>query len=308
MSGAFAIERLERAGGTVVDAGRRVVRQSLRDDVLGLSAELSYHFFLALFPFAIFVTTLGGSLAGALPIENPAQRAVEVLGDVLPQEAAALVEGQLEAIIDGSSAGLLSIGAVLALFFATGGTNAIIKAMNRTYSVPESRPIWKRYLVALGLTVVSGLGLVAAFTLAVPLRILGPQIASAIGLGGISLLLVNVAFALGALTLLVVAAAIVYRVAPNTRLPIKAVLPGAFLFALAWMVAAFGFGIYVSDFAAYANFYGALAGVVVMLLFFYISSLILLVAAEVNEVIQEMAAPDDVEQRRREARESPAGV
>lgn len=273
----------------------------MRDDVLGLSAELAYRFFLALFPFTIFITALGGFIAAELPIDNPAQRAVELLGNLLPPEAASLVESELRRIIDSQSAGLLSLGAILALFFATGGMNAIIKAMNRAYRVPEARPVWKRYLVALALTMVAGTGIVAAFVLFVPLRMLGPALARTLGAGELAGPITNTVAALGAFVLLIAAVSIVYRVAPNIRLPLRAVLPGAVLFAVTWLVATFGFGFYVSNFGNYANTYGALAGVAVMLIWFYVSALMLLVAAEVNEVMHEMADPADVQSRRREA-------
>ncbi len=280
---------------------KRVVRQSMRDDVMGLAAELSYRFFLALFPFALFLAALGGFVAAQLPIENPAQRAVELLGDALPGEATELLRVELERVIANRTPGLLSAGAILALFFATGGMNAIIKALDRAYSVSETRPFWKRYLVALVMTVVAGAAVIVAFVLLVPLRMLGPAIGGALGLGQNTSLLVNLLAAVLAFVLIVGAVAYVFRVAPNIRLPLRAVLPGAFLFAVVWVAATLGFSFWVTNFGNYGATYGALAGVVIALIWFYVSALLLLVAAEVNEVLHELADPADVENRRRDS-------
>lgn len=289
--------------GTVVDVGRRVVRQSLRDDVLGLAAELAYRFFLAVFPFAIFLTALGGFIASRLDIANPAQRAVDLLGQALPEEAASLVRAELQKVIDNQSAGLLSLGALLALFFATGGTKAIIKALNRAYGVEEGRSFIGRYAMAIALTLVAGAAIVGAFILFVPVRLFAGPLAEAVGLGEFAGLITQLLAGIGALVLVISAAAIIYRVAPNIRLPWRAVLPGAVVFAIGWLVATLVFAFYVSNFGSYANTYGALAGVAITLIWFYVSSVILLGAAELNEVLHEMHEPEDVERRRRESEE-----
>jgi membrane protein len=294
-------QRLRPAG--YVSAGRQFVRQAMRDDVMGLSAELAYRFFLALFPFAIFLAAMGSFVAAQLPVENPAERAVELLGEALPEEAAAVVQAELESLIQNQTPGLLSIGAILALFFATGGTNAIIKALDRVYSVRDTRPPWKRYLVALALTVIAGTAVVTAFLLIVPLRILGPGLAEALGIGENTQLLINLLGGALAFALVVVAVAYVFRVAPNIRLPLRSVLPGAFVFAVAWVGATVGFFVWVTNFGDYATTYGALAGAVIVMIWFYVSALLLLLAAELNEVLHEMADPSDVENRRRAAEE-----
>jgi membrane protein len=105
----------------------------------------------------------------------------------------------------------------------------------------------------------------------------------------------------------VLAAAYVYRVAPNIELPLKSVLPGAFLFAVAWIVGTIGFFLWVTNFGDYTSTYGALAGVVIVLIWFYVSALLFLLAAEVNEVLHEMRDPSDVENRRRVAEETEQG-
>lgn len=273
-----------------------------------LAAALSYRGFLALFPFVIFVAALGGEIAHWMNIQNPATLAVNALGDVLPAEAASMLESVLQQTIQSSSTGLLSAGVILALVFAAGGANEIIKAMNRAYDVPEARPFWRRYLVALSMALIGGLGVVIAFVLFVPLRIWAPTIAQWLGLGEFGGLAVAVIASAGAIALLIFAVSFIYRIAPNIKLPVTSVLPGAVLFAIAWLVAAFGFGFYVSNFGSYANTYGALAGVALLLIFFYISSILLLVAAEANQVLHSLADPQDVERRRHEAEASAKGL
>jgi membrane protein len=63
---------------------------------------------------------------------------------------------------------------------------------------------------------------------------------------------------------------------------------------LVWLVASFGFGYYVSNFANYQATYGSLGAVIVLLLFFYLSAIALLLGAELNAVIiRGVPAPGD---------------
>jgi membrane protein len=296
--------RRSQGQSDIILGARRLLDHSLGDDIIGLSAELAYRFFLAFFPFAIFMASLGALVTAGLGIPNPAERAVELLGDVLPDEATSTVQAELEALVANQSRALLSIGAILALIFATGGTNAIIKALDRVYDVRESRPFWLRYLTALGMTVIAGAAIVSAFALIVPLRVLEPAIAGALGMGEEAALLINLGGVLVALALIVAAATYVYRVAPNIRLPLRTLLPGALLFAVAWVAMTVGLSVWVSTFADYSATYGTLAGVVVLLIWFYASALLFLLAAEFNAVLHELTDPADFARRRRAAGEA----
>jgi membrane protein len=273
------------------------------DDVFGLAAELAYRFFLAIFPFAIFLTALGGFIAASLNVENPAGKIVQSLGGVLPQGADTLVKSQLQQIIDLRDPSLLSVSAVLALFFATGGMNAVIKAMNLVYDVPEGRAIWRRYGVALLLTIIGGTGMISAFVLYGPVLYLTPQVVQFLGLGSQTALIISLISAIAALALVVIAVTLVYRLAPNLKLPVVTLLPGALLFALVWLIAILGLNVYVANFASYANTYGALAGVVILLLFFYVSALLFLLAGEFNASLHTITAPRDLRERQHESEE-----
>lgn len=278
--------------------GHAVVQHSLHDDIVGMSAELAYRFFLAVFPFFIFLAALGGLVATQLEVENPAQQAVRLVGDALPEEGAAFVEEQLRNIIDNQSRGQLFGGAILAMVFATGGTNALIKALNKAYGVKETRPLWRRYLVGLMLTVAAGAGSVLAFMLFVPFRMLAPALAEALELETLGGPMVNVLAVAVSIFLVFGAVALLFRLGPNIKLPIRAVLPGAALFGVGWLVATFLFGTYVSEFGDYASTYGILANVVIVMIWFYVLAFVLLASAEINVALHERRNPRDMAARR----------
>jgi len=76
-----------------------------------------------------------------------------------------------------------------------------------------------------------------------------------------------------------IAVGVLYKLAPNVRVPFRWCLVGGALFSVGWILATALFGLYVANFANYSNTYGALGGVIVLMLWFYISALILVAAA-----------------------------
>ena len=282
-------------------AARRLGRQVLDDDVMGLSAELAYRFFLALFPFAIFVAGVGAFIARQMDVQNPATVITEQLAGTLPSEVAGLIEQELRRVIEQQNAGLISFGVLAAVFFATGGTNALIKALNRAFDVDETRPFLRKYLLALGMTVLAGASLILAFLLIVLGQVLAGDVASRFGLGEATWDIMTALRWPVIVLLLAVAVTVLYRLGPNLRMPLRWVVPGAAVFTVGWLAATWAFGFYVSNFASYGATYGALAGVAILLIWFYMSSFLLLLGAEINDVIAEVREPEEVEERRQDA-------
>lgn len=280
---------------SVMSGGKSLWSELSSDDVGDFAASLSYRFFLALFPFFIFVTALGGVIADLGGFENPSTRIVERFGDALPSDARSVIETQLSGVLGEQQPGLLSIGLIGTVWAASGAVGALMKATNRMYDVQETRPFWKRIGIALGLTLLGGLFFVGAFVLAVAGRAIAGAVVEAAGLGGAAEASITVLGYVSALVLLMVAMAFLYWATPNARLPFRWVSPGAVLFALGWLVATAAFSIYVSNFGSYNATYGALGGVVILLVWFYLTSYILLAGAELNAMLAQKEAPEEAE-------------
>lgn len=267
-----------------------VWRETKNDDVSGLAAELTYRSLLAIFPFFIFLAALSGVIADLLSIEDPARQVVDAIGETLPADAASLVNTQLEAVLGQRATGLLSVGLVTALWAASGGVKAVIKAMNRAYDVEETRSFIKRNLLALGLTIFTTVFLLGGFILAAAGGAIASGIADATGTQAWVRAAIDIGRLVGAVALLSVLASVLYWAGPCTKdMPFRWVTPGTVMFVVVWLLATLGFGFYVANFGSYNATYGALGGVIVLLLFFYISAYVLLAGAELNAVLQRAA-------------------
>jgi membrane protein len=280
----------------VVGTGKRLFKEVGEDDLSGLAAELAYRLLMALFPFFIFLAALGGFVADIFSIDNPADRIVNDLIGALPADAASVLREQLDSILSSKNGALLSFGIVAAIWAASGAMNTVVKALNRTYNVKETRPFWRRYLLTVGMTLFVGIFFVAAFVLLFVGQIFAEDIAREIGIGGFAATLFSLARLPIVLVLLALAVAIVYWAAPNVKLPFRWVSPGSALFITAFVVFTIGFGFYVANFGSYNETYGALAGIVILLIWLYASSFILLLGAELNAVLAKEAEPEAIQE------------
>ena len=269
----------------------RYIKQVMDDDVAGISAELAYRFMFATFPFAIFLVALSGFIARWLGIDDPGNRIIGAISKDLPANLVGPVKDQLEAALQHTQPGLLSVGALITFYAAAAGTSSLMKAMNRAYDVRETRPLVLRVLYAGTLTVVGGLAIVISFVAIVGGTLATHRLVDQIGLHDVwpwlALLRWPATFGL-----LVLAVAAVLRFAPDFRTPWRWAALAAVVFAVVWIAGTYAFGLYVARFASYDATYGALAGVVVLMLWFYLSAFVLICTAELAALLVRLRSPE----------------
>ena len=276
------MESAWKLGGlSIVQLGKRVWDDIDHNNVLDRSAALSYYFIFALFPTLLFMT----ALLALLPIPHLLDRLMAHVSDVLPGDAGLLIEKTLHQTHRAAHVGLLSVGAVTALWAASSGMRSIMAALN-----VESRSWWRTRLLAIGLTIVFSLLTVIALVLLVFGQNLGEAIANRTGWGtgfDITWRLVRwpVAMFLG-----LAAISLVYRLAPAAHQRWAWVTPGSAFAVGAWAIMSVALRSYVGHFADYNATYGSIAGVILLMLWLYLSGVVLLVGATINSQIARAAS------------------
>ena len=155
------------------ELARRTWREVVDDDVLGLAAQLSYYFFLALFPAILFLL----ALASFFPLSNITDDVGRALGPFVSSQVLALIQEQMRRLAKNENGGLLTFGVAGALWSSSAALVSIVGALNRAYNIDEGRPWWKVRLVAMGLT----LGVALVVLIALSLVLVGPTLAEKLG-------------------------------------------------------------------------------------------------------------------------------
>jgi membrane protein len=265
----------------------RSIKKFSDDDMAVYAAALSYQLLFSIFPFMIFLL----ALLGLLNITEIFDWLLKQAQTILPGRASELVKNIVGQIGSGAG-GALSLGAAVGLWSASSAVRMTMHALNVAYEV-EDPAVWKKFPLSILYTVLLAVLVIAATAL----MLIGPQlavwIAKQVGLGAVFTTVWTWARIPVGVVLLVLAAALIYYLFPNTGQPLRLITPGAVLTVIVWVVASLGFSWYVANFASYNATYGALAGVVVLLLYFFISAAILLLGAELNSELYHQTFEDE---------------
>ena len=140
----------------------------LADDGWAIASHIALSTLMALFPFLIVLT----ALAGFFGSKDLADQAASLMLQVWPIQVADAISGEVHDVLTTTRGDALTIGVVLAVYFASNGVESLRVALNRAYSVVEPRRWYWLRLESIGYT------LIAAFTsLAMSfLIVLGPLI------------------------------------------------------------------------------------------------------------------------------------
>lgn len=269
---------------SLFEFGRRIYHQFTTDRMTTFAAALSYSALFAIFPFIIFLV----ALLGFLHIPQFFTWILDQARSALPIDAYQRVEDVVTQIQNQPQRGVLSFGILAALWAASSGVRALMGALNVAYGVEETRHWWKRYIISIVYT----LALVILLIAAAGLMLLGPQamewLANRVGMSHAFVVVWTWLRFPVLVVLLMLLAAVIYYAVPNIRQPFRFITPGAVFAVVIWMLASFGFSLYVSNFTNYSATYGSLGGIVVLLFYFYISAAVLLIGAEVNAEVYKL--------------------
>jgi membrane protein len=264
------------------EVAKRTGSQVIKDNVLGLAAEVAYFFFLALVPALLFLV----ALASFFPIQELTGQIVGALSRFAPADVLALIRDQLEQIGQNDNGGLLTVGLIGTIWSASSGMSSTMSTLNQAYHVTERRSWWRVRSTAILLTATLATFVLISFALVLVGPAAAETIASKGGLGPVFTWSWEILQWPIIVVLIMTALASVYYIGPDVQQQWIWVMPGAVLGTLLWLSASLGFKWYISEFANYQKTYGAIGGAMVTLLWFYVSGLAMLIGAEINAVLE----------------------
>uniref|UniRef100_Q07H13 Ribonuclease BN n=1 Tax=Rhodopseudomonas palustris (strain BisA53) TaxID=316055 RepID=Q07H13_RHOP5 len=264
----------------------------LADDGWAIASHIALSSLMALFPFLIVLT----SIAGFVGSKNLADQAAELMLQIWPVQVADALSVQIHDVLTTTRGDALTIGLLLAIYFASNGVESLRVALNRAYAVVDMRSWYWLRLESIGYT------MVAAFTaLAMAfLIVLGPLLLETarryvplmVESNETLLTVVRYGITIAAMT---VALFILHAWLPCGRRTFRQILPGIVFTMLASLLSGVGFGMYLARFASnYVTMYAGLASVIIALVFLYFIAAIFVYGGELNAAIIKSRLPKGV--------------
>lgn len=254
-----------------------------KDQIPTRARSIAYSFFLAFFPGIIFLLTL----LPYIPLESFQIEFIRVVNEIVPDKIAQdFLLTTMDDLLNRPRQGLLSLGAILTLYFSTQGVVSMIMSFNKTYSIYTKRNVLQQYWVALKLTAI----LFVLFLLSIVLIIVGGQLVNLVvtflgAKSGATLFIFNILRYLVIIILFFLSISSIYYFGPSTKKKFRFISPGSSFATLVSILASVFFSIYVSSIDRYDSIYGVFGSIIIFLVWLYINAFVLLIGFELNASI-----------------------
>lgn len=241
---------------------------------------IAFSFFMAIFPFLLFILTL----IPYIPIDGFQESLLSLISEVLPPKTFDAVKLVLNDIINNQYGGLLSFGFLLSIFLMTNGVNAIFGGFEYSYHVKEMRSVLRAYMISLAVSLVMAVFLLTTVALIVFFELAVNRLMEE---GWLADDLFWLKIGRGVLFILMVftTVSMLFHYGTKQGKHIKFFSAGAILTTLLSIFTFYLFSIYVLEFSKYNELYGSIGTLLILMLFVWLNAIILLLGFELNATL-----------------------
>jgi len=257
---------------------KKLFAATQEDLVMVYSAQACYFVILSTIPFLCLLISLASFLI-------PADIYTAFDSYNIPVEIKGVIQEIIAQLLATQEVSLLSISAIIALWTASRGSDAVRAGLEKVYEVPISKKIFKQQALSLVNTFILLLVIIGNIIFV----LFGELIASALHMT----LLLDILMNYGAIILFGVMCLIFDLIYTETakhskneklRSNVLHHLPGAVFATLGWMLFSYFYALYIRYFPSASAIYGSLTAVCLIMLWLYVCMVILLLGAEVNKL------------------------
>ncbi|MGY5351422.1 YihY/virulence factor BrkB family protein [Wenyingzhuangia sp. IMCC45533] len=241
---------------------------------------ISYSFFMALFPFMLFMLTL----IPYIPIDGFQNSFMMLVSDLLPPDTFNAVESVLRDIANNKYGGLLSFGFLVSIFLMTNGVNAVFAAFEYSVHVQKIRNVVRQYLISLGTSITMSVMLILTVAATIFFEF-GLDFLTKNGWLPSNILWMGNLRYLLFMFLIFCTVSMLYYFGTREGRQTRFFSAGSVLTTILSLLTFYGFGIYVVKFSKYNELYGSIGTLLVLMLFIWLNAIILLLGFELNASI-----------------------
>lgn len=279
--------KLKRYGGLSLYKFIKIFLHNVEEDeILDRSNGVAFNFILAIFPTIIFLFTLIPYITAYFPTISQ-QNIMEFMRSLLPASMFGEVSSTIEDIIKNQRGSLLTFGFIFAVYLATNGMLALMRAFNSCYRTIEKRAMLRMRITAFALTAMLSVALFVAVTLLVVGQIAIDHLTVNAQKFNINLddYTLYFLFALRFLVIFIlffIVISCIYYFGPSVHYSWTFFSIGSVLATLAGLGISYGFSYYITNFGAYNKIYGSIGALIALMVWMDLLTLVLLFGYEVN--------------------------
>jgi membrane protein len=246
------------------------------------ASAVAFSFFMALFPFALFIL----NLIPFIPLENFQQDFLQFVEDGVPPNTYDAIAVIISDIMNTSHQGLLSSGFILSILLMTNGINAILGGFEMSEHITITRGFFKQYFISLIISLILSMILIITVSAVVITEVMIQKINIQGYVADVSV--IEWSRFCFIILMILITTSILYKFGTKETSKISFVSYGAVFTTILIIISSYIFGVYVEKFARYNELYGSIGTLLVLMFYIWINCMVLLLGFELNATIYKL--------------------
>lgn len=247
------------------------------------AAAIAFSFFMALFPFALFVL----NLIPYIPIADFQTDFLQFVEESVPPRTYSAIETIINDILNNSHSGLLSSGFLLSIFVMANGVNSVLGGFETSQHVLVKRGFFRQYAVALAISLLLSFILIFTVATIVVFEVFIQSIKIQDILSDNIPLIVWGRYIFLMLMILVTSSLMLKFGTKHTgKRPFFSI--GSVFTTILIALSSYAFGIWAVKFSKYNELYGSIGTLLILMFYIWLNCVILLLGFELNLAINRL--------------------
>jgi len=262
------------------------------------AAAIAWSFFMALFPFMLFIF----NLIPYIPIEGFQEDFLHFVQQSVPPTTYDAIYKIINDILHNSHSGLISTGFFMAILLMTNGINAILGGFENSHhiEITSKRKFFRQYLVSLGLSILLSFVLIITVAAIVAFEVLIQKTKIQDVLSD-NIPLIEMGRYLFVILMILITTSLLFKFGIKRDSKRSFISIGSVFTTILIVLSSYFFGIWVVKFSKYNELYGSIGTLLVVMFYIWINCMILLLGFDLNSSINHIKRQ---KQRELEAQET----
>lgn len=247
------------------------------------AAAIAFSFFMALFPFALFIL----NLIPYIPIDNFQVDFLVFVQNGVPPKTYDAIAKIIADILINSHSGLLSTGFIMSIFLMTNGVNAIFGGFENSKYITIKRGFFRQYFISLAMSVI--LSLILLFTVAT--IIIFEVFIQKTKLQDIlseDIPLIKLGRYIFLIAMILCTTSLLFKFGTKRQQKNSFISIGSVFTTILIILSSYFFGIWVLKFSRYNELYGSIGTLLIVMFYIWINCMILLLGFDLNAAIYKL--------------------
>jgi membrane protein len=244
------------------------------------AAAISFNFFTALFPYALFIL----NLIPYIPIEGFQLDFLKFVEESVPPRTYDAIAVIIHDILSTSNSGLLSSGFLLSILLMSNGLNAILGGFETSHHVLIKRGFFRQYFIAMAMSLLLSFLLLFTVAIIVVFEVFIQSLKVKYVLSD-KIPLIQVGRYVFVAVMILVTTSILFKFGTKHTGKRSFITAGSIFTTVLVIIISYFFGIWVIQFSQYNELYGSIGTLLIVMFYIWLNIMLLLMGFELDSAI-----------------------